>query len=136
MFFYYFLLYLIFDSASFAKEDESYINQQGVHDLFAEILFADPRDDVDDGVKRFSLPEGVEQTYCITDSSRLFLPLKVVDEDAMLEASSMAMCDDPEGGSNLSPDPEGSRKSLQSLANNTKTHIRHILSGQEDGTQK
>ena len=31
-------------SAIFAKEDEGFINQQGVHELFADILFADPAD--------------------------------------------------------------------------------------------
>ena len=31
-------------SATFSDEDEGFINQQGVHELFAEILFADPDD--------------------------------------------------------------------------------------------
>ena len=36
-------------SANFSKEDEPFINQQGVHELFAEILFADPNDWDDEG---------------------------------------------------------------------------------------
>ena len=41
-----FIFFLL--SANFSKEDEPFINQQGVHELFAEILFADPNDWVDD----------------------------------------------------------------------------------------
>ena len=33
---------LYFFSANVSKEDEGFINQQGVHELFADILFADP----------------------------------------------------------------------------------------------
>ena len=40
--------YLIDYSATFSKEDEGFVNQQGVHELFADILFADPADLEDD----------------------------------------------------------------------------------------
>ena len=37
-----------FFSANVSKEDEGFINQQGVHELFADILFADPSEWDDD----------------------------------------------------------------------------------------
>ena len=43
------IFFVFFFSANFSKEDEPFINQQGVHELFAEILFADPNDWDDEG---------------------------------------------------------------------------------------
>ena len=39
---------MYFFSANVSKEDEGFINQQGVHELFADILFADPSEWDDD----------------------------------------------------------------------------------------
>ena len=38
------MFFFCFFSARFSKEDEHFVNQQGVHELFADILFADPAD--------------------------------------------------------------------------------------------
>jgi len=52
-------------SATFSKEDEGFVNQQGVHELFADILFADPADLEDDNC---SIASGVDEDMLFSRS--------------------------------------------------------------------
>lgn len=58
----------IFSASLYSKEDEGFINQQGVHDLFADILFADPAD-LDEDYD--SIASGVDEDF-LYSSSRSF----------------------------------------------------------------
>ena len=52
-----------FQSSNVSEEEEGVINQQGVHDLFSEVLFEDPADFEDDSTSGIN-----EDEYLISDS--------------------------------------------------------------------
>ena len=58
-------LFFSYSSATFSKEDEGLVNQQGVHELFADILFADPADLDDDN---YSITSGVDEDMLYSSS--------------------------------------------------------------------
>ena len=64
---------MYFFSANVSKEDEGFINQQGVHELFADILFADPSEWDDDSsmvcerLEKKKIFVKLQQFFCFAD---------------------------------------------------------------------
>ena len=73
---------MYFFSANVSKEDEGFINQQGVHELFADILFADPSEWDDDS----SMVCEIFKERQISWNRNIFSVLQI-DEDALFSSN-------------------------------------------------